>query len=320
VCISHHYTYIYILISTDSFHKSRLLPVENRPLRRSLDRFYNPNSILFRPLSTLLENGAGTPEKEKALEEERQQWRDEMLLEVSILESTMVRIQMLRRSNALERERYTQSKTKILETAQEIRDNMGDLRAQLEEAQRTLALRKEYDVLADKITNNRLLRPREDQQSQLEKLAAEIEELKEEGDEIKKAWVDRKEQFDRIVDEGKKMMDLISGAKDDGAGEGDDEEAAGARGLASHVNTPAYGDGGSTPQPGDDSLLSGDRLSSLRVASPSRTASRAASPTKQEDDVEMGEVPNTPAGQTNLTSEMEEGEAEEDDMDGVDGA
>ncbi len=114
-----------------------------------------------------------------------------------------------------ERERYAAEKLKIQATAQAVRDNTADLRIQLEEAQQTLALRKEYDELAEKITSNRLLRPREDQQVNLAKLEAEIADLERESEEYAQTWVERRQQFGRIIDEGMQLRKLIRDEKEE---------------------------------------------------------------------------------------------------------
>jgi len=241
-----------------------------------------------------------------------------MLLEFAILESTIVRIQMLRRSNAMERERYAQSKVKILETAQDMRENIVELKVQLQEAQKTRDLRKEYDALTEKIYSNRMLRSRDDQRVQLDKLTSEIEDLKEEAEEHKRTWTERKEHFVRIVEEGKRMVELIKGVKDEPENKDEDmdvdeAEGEGTKAMPSNINSPMP-----VEDAPEGALLTA--TTSLQVPSQSRLGSRAASPSKvdQDKDMEMGEVPASPAP-SNLSSEMEEGEAEDDDMEGVEG-
>ena len=86
---------------------------------------------------------------------------------------------------------------------------------QLEEAQQTLALRKEYDELADKITSNRLLRPREEQHANLAKLDAEIADLERESQEYAQTWAERRQQFGRIIEEGMQLRKLIRDEKEE---------------------------------------------------------------------------------------------------------
>lgn len=140
---------------------------------------------------------------------------------------------------------------KIEATAQAVRDNTADLRVQLEEAQRTLALRKEYDELAEKITSKPILQSRVDQHSNLAKLNAEIADLQRESEEYAETWVQRREQFGRIIDEGMQLRRLIRDEKEEverreGMEEGEDGEDEG-RGTSSGVDTPRSTVGGTTP-------------------------------------------------------------------------
>jgi hypothetical protein len=231
-----------------------------------------------------------------------------MLLEFANLESTVVRIQLLRQSNARERERYAAEKIKIVEAASQIRDTTGDLKTQLEDAQQTLELRKQYDEMAEKITSNKALKPRHEQESSLQKLSDEIAELEMESLDYKRTWAERRVQFGRIVEEGRQMLAMIKDEKEEAerkegmiGGDGDDHDGIeGGRGGASHVGTPLpFGHDGD------------ERLGVPTLMVPSVNGNRMASPGRQEGttDVEMTDA-GTPA-LTNLTSEMEEGEAEE---------
>lgn len=289
-------------------HELRPLPVEQRPLKRVIDRLISSNSLL-------LKYPQSQPSESSPTVEDIAQWRDEMLLEFANLESTMARIQLLRQSNARERERYAAEKIQIINAAQQIRDNTVELKTQLEDAQQTLALRKQYDEMADKITSNRMLRPREEQEAQLEKLSGEIAELEHESAEYKRTWAERRLQFGRIVDEGRQMLAMIKDEKEEAerkegmeGGGGDETDHSGARVAMSSVGTPRPE--GSTPLPDADA---GERLTQPLLRVPSRSGSRMPSPSRaEENDVEMAEAVATPA-LTNLTSEIEDGEAEEDD-------
>ena len=125
---------------------------------------------------------------------------------------------------------------------------------QLDDAQQTLALRKEYDDLAEKITSNRLLRPREDQHANLAKLNAEIADLERESQEYAQTWSERRQQFGRIIEEGMQLRRLIRDEKEEverreGMEEredGDDDQ----RGRSSGVGTPHHETGGMTPMHG----------------------------------------------------------------------
>ena len=132
-----------------------------------------------------------------------------------------------------------------------MRDNTADLRVQLEEAQRTLALRKEYDDLAEKIYSKPVLQSREDQHANLAKLNAEIADLQRESEEYAETWSQRRHQFARMVEEGMRLRRMIRDEKDEvEQGErteiGEDAEDDG-RGRSSGINTPRSATGGTTP-------------------------------------------------------------------------
>ena len=137
-------------------------------------------------------------------------------------------------SNIKERERYATERVKIQNTSQAVRDNILDLRTQLEEAQKTLAVRKEYDDFAEKITSNESLKPRDEQQQNLEKLKTEISDLQQESQEYAQTWAERREQFGKIIDEGMQLRRLIRDEKEEverregmeGQEEGDDDHKA----------------------------------------------------------------------------------------------
>jgi Tho complex subunit 7 len=299
----------------NNFHKVRPLPVEHRPLKRVIDRLISPNSQLFKPSQNQASENPPSAE-------DIAQWRDEMLLEFANLESTMARIQLLRRSNAREQERYATEKVKILNAAHQIRENTVELKEQFEAAQQTLALRKQYDEMTEKITSNRMLRPREGQEAQLEKLSGEIADLEAESAEYKQTWVERRVQFGKIVEEGRQMLAMIKDEKEEAErkegmdGGGDEADGAVSRAPMSTVGTPRFDAGGNTPLPDGDAT---DRAAPPLLNVPSQHSSGMPGLSRvEENDVEMGEAATTPA-LTNLTSEIEEGEAEEDDgPDGMD--
>ena len=180
---------------------------------------------------------------------DRRQFREDVILDFAAFESSLVRIQFLRQSNAKERERYAAEKIKIEETAQNVRDSTARLRVQLDEAQKTLAIRKTYDELAETITSNDSLRSRDEQHVNLEKLRSEIEDLERESREHDQAWRERREQFARIADEGTRLRRLVRDEKEEvAAPEGEDLlDVDHARGGRSNVGTPRPEEGGLTP-------------------------------------------------------------------------
>lgn len=247
----------------------RLLNVEEKPFKRITKRLLIPNSLIITPPTlpptpppdgSAADEAAAAHEVEKQQQlDERRQWREDVLLDFAAFESSIVRIQLLRTSNFKEGERYAAEKLKIQATAQAVRDNTADLRVQLEDAQKRLALRKEYDDLAEKITSNRLLRPREDQHANLEKLNAEILELERESQEYAQTWAERRQQFGRIIEEGMQLRRLIRDEKEEvERREGMEEdredveegETASQRGRSSGLGTPRHvpdGGNGLTP-------------------------------------------------------------------------
>lgn len=187
--------------------------------------------------------------------EERRAWREECTLDFEAYESSIVRIQLLHKSNERERERYATEKVKIQDMAQNIRDNTAELRIQLEAAQQTKARRLQWDEMADKITRNKALKPREDQLPLLQKLQEEIAELEQESRDYAHTWAERREQFGKIVEEGLQMLRLIRDEKEEaerkegmeGHEDGEDGEGSTTRGDVSHVGTPRPDVDGMTP-------------------------------------------------------------------------
>ena len=252
----------------------------------------------------------------------RQKFREDVLLDITALESSIRRIQLIQSSNQRERERYAAEKAKILETAQAVRDNTMHLRAHLASAQRSLELRKGYDKLAARLIDPEKLKPRAQTREDIGKLEKEIEELEQEGAEFEGAWVGRREAFERVIGEGRAMVRLIKGIKEEPEAEEDKDEGMedgeeGTKGGRSRMGTPAP-EGGSTPMPGemerggetpmpmslesgevegsDDAMRPTNKL--LSVEDATRANSRTGSPLVQamegQLDVEMDELPLEP--------------------------
>lgn len=237
-----------------------MLNVEEKPFKRITKRLLNDQSWINKPYPGVAAPGSedanGEPslehvEQAEHLRKEREAFRDDVILDFAAFESSIARIQFLRSSNEKERERYAAEKLRIQATAQEVRENTASLRVQLEEAQKTLATRKTYDELAEKITSNPALKSRDEQQVNLEKMRAEIQDLEQESQEYAQTWSDRRAQFSRIMEEGLQLRRLIRDEKEEaerreGMEEGDDVEES--RGRASNAATPR-GDisGGLTP-------------------------------------------------------------------------
>ncbi|PLB47081.1 hypothetical protein P170DRAFT_388258 [Aspergillus steynii IBT 23096] len=325
----------------DTLHKSRLLNVEEKPFKRVSKRLLHPESLVVSnatlpptppPEGTEEDASAATEaERQKRLGEWRH-FREDVALDFAAFEGSIARIQFLLTSNEKERERYAAEKLRILGTMQSVRENTADLRVQLEEAQRLLALRKSYDELAERITSNRLLKPREDQQANLQKLQAEITDLEKESKDYATTWAERREQFGRIVDEGMQLRRLIRDEKEEverREGMQEDEEGDDAdvpsKGKSSGANTPRPDNDSVTPsqQGQDDTARSPAGLQAERyatttgAASPLRQVTTAGDEKKQSSEkedatmVDEGEVTADEDG--DRPDELEEGEEVPDD-------
>ncbi|PSS16898.1 hypothetical protein M430DRAFT_35516 [Amorphotheca resinae ATCC 22711] len=292
----------------DELHKSRLLNVEEKPFKRITKRLLTPGSLVSTPskLPTPPPDNADEAaalqesERQKQLDE-RRQFREDVLLDFAAFDSSIARIQFLRNSNERERERYRADKQRIQETAQAVRDSTAQLRIQLEGARATLEQRKKFDKLAEKITNNKLLRPREDQEINLRKLEEECRELERESRAYSETWKERREQFGRIVEEGMQLRRLIRDEKEEverregmDGGEEDGEVGEGSRGG----QTPRHSSlsGNATPRPdgptenSDNTGLKPRPMASGSLSRPgSRANSRAPSPSVSERRMEEHE-------------------------------
>ena len=250
------------IFTSDTLHKSRLLNVEEKPFKRITKRLLGASALTSTPpilpptpppdASAADEEGAAREKIKQNQLEERRQWREDVQLDFAAFESSIVRIQFLLTSNIQERGRYAAEKVKIENTAQAVRDNTADLRVQLSQVQDTLALRKEYDEMAEKITSNPRLRPRDDQQQAIERLHNEIAELQRESQEYAQTWAERREQFGKIIEEGMQLRRLIRDEKEEverregmeGQEDGDEDHKRESSGL----ETPRPGSaGGATP-------------------------------------------------------------------------
>lgn len=306
--------------------------MEEKPFKRISKRLLNPDSLVVSNASHPLTpppdetdhdaTAAAETEKQKRLEEWRH-FHEDVTLDFAAFEGSIARIQFLLTSNEQERQRYATEKLRIVETMHSVRENTADLRAQLEEAQRVLAMRKNYDDLTEKITANRLLKPREDQQANLQKLQVEITELEKESKDYAKTWAERREQFGRIVEEGMQLRRLIRDEKEEverlegmQEGEDGDEGDVGSKGKVSGPNTPRPEAESLTQQSQDEGrLLLVEKTSGrARGVSPLRQVAIAEgekASTEQEDTnmVDEGEVAEDAGEQ----SELEEGEELPDD-------
>lgn len=292
----------------DALHFTRLLAVESRPFDRVRELLLGSKSLLtYTPPQQLpspppdgIDPAGSAPQTEPTEEaRKRQIFREDVLLDFKALESSLLRIQLILDSNARERERYAAEKARIVATAQSVRDNTASLRVQLSEAQRVLELRKGYDELAAKLIDPKKLKPRAETREDIEKIEKEIEDLEQESADFEGTWQGRREAFDRVVEEGRIMMNVVKGIKDEPEKMEDehmeDGEGEGAKGgEGSQIGTPAPGrtpmHRERTPQPDVEEGRSGDMLEADDERA-TRGSSRVASPAPRGED--RDEVPAT---------------------------
>lgn len=183
---------------------------------------------------------------------------------------------------------------------------------QLEEAQKTLALRREYDQLAEKITSNRLLKPRAEQHANLDKLNEEIAELERESQEYAQTWSERRDQFGKIIEEGMQLRRLIRDEKEEVErregmeDDGEEGDVASQRGRSSGVGTPRPEAEGATPihrgEDHDTESLEGN----LQVGTPFDPREKSPLQSQQiAHDVERPRVPEIEIEDTNMKEDGE---------------
>ena len=269
--------------SESELHKSRLLNVEEKPFKRITKRLGNISSVISQATQS---KDASENEHQSDAATNALQLQEDLTLDFAAFGSSIARLQFLHDANERERVRYDSDKQRILDECQDVKGKNTQLREQLDEARGTLAQRKKFDELAEKITSNRLLRPREDQIANLAKLEEECKELERESETYSETWKERRDQFNRIMEEGMLLRRQIRDEKEEvdrreGMNEGTEEEADGERGAPTPRNeqsadaTP-HPDGGqakneeetelkdnegnsSTPHPGADTPA-GDHL------------------------------------------------------------
>ncbi|KAI1333157.1 Tho complex subunit 7-domain-containing protein [Xylariaceae sp. FL0255] len=270
-------------------HKTRLLAVEERPFKRLTKRliapgaFTNPNNtgkLATPPPDSTADSANSTSPTTGTTPtlslEEITALKEDITLDFAAFDSAIARLQLLSKANEDERAHYAESRARIQATMENVREHNASLRVRLSEARATLSQRRKFDDLADKITNNRMLRARDEQAVNLAKLAEECEELKRESEAYGDTWRERRAQFERLVDEGRRLRALIRDEKEEVErregmdSDAEDGETEG-KGSASGNATPhpsvegggggaakgAVGDAGNlTPRPGS---VRGDR-------------------------------------------------------------
>ncbi|KAK5624738.1 hypothetical protein RRF57_000454 [Xylaria bambusicola] len=247
-------------------HKTRLLAVEERPFKRLTKRlvapgtFTNPSKLLPSPPpesnhGDAVEAISSTTSPSTA---DIATLKEEITLDFAAFDSSIARLQFLATANAAEREHYASARLRILNTMESVREGNGQLRVRLDEARATLTQRRKFDELADKITSNRMLRTRAEQQINLAKLAEECEELRRESEAYGDTWRERRAQFERLVDEGRRLRALIRDEKEEvERREGMDSDAE--DGEAAPTPGKGIASGNATPHPENSAALTGKR-------------------------------------------------------------
>ena len=248
--------------SENDIHKTRLLNVEEKPFKRITKRLGTISALISKasePLSSTQEGDKSSSDQARL--------KEDLTLDFAAFDGTITRLQFLHDANLRERERYQEDQERILGECQAVRANSDLLKEQLEVARATLAQRKKFDELAEKITSNRLLKPREEQVTNLAKLEEECRELERESGTYNETWTERRDQFNRIMDEGMLLRRQIRDEKEEvdrreGMNEGGEEEEAVDRPAQTPRHEPA---GDATPHP-DGENSKGDGTPRLRAS------------------------------------------------------
>ncbi|KAJ9157928.1 THO complex subunit mft1 [Pleurostoma richardsiae] len=257
----------------NQLHKSRLFSIEEKPFKRITKRLVAINAAANSQVRQVLTpppepNGeqdgqadtkppAATNGTAKDLDLDFEQLKEDITFDFAAFDGTIARLQFLLSANEKQRERYAAERVSILQTCQGVRDNTTQLRAQLDRARATLAQRKRFDELAARITSNKLLRARSEQEANLVKLEDECRQLEAESETYAATWRERRDQFERIMDESMRLRRLIRDEKEEverregmdgeeGGGEGGGEGDA----ESSHQTPrPGIASGNATPRP-----------------------------------------------------------------------
>ncbi|KAG7114353.1 hypothetical protein HYQ45_016610 [Verticillium longisporum] len=212
----------------NELHKSRLLNIEEKPLKRITKRLAAISTIIATkaaqqptpPPDAADADAMAAPASVDpgALHRERALLREDLALDFAAFDSSIARLQFLLDANERERARYAADQQRILDECRP------------------------------------MLRPRDDQRVALRKLEEECAGLERESDTYNDTWAERKEQFARIMDEAMRLRRQIrdekeeverrEGMNEDGEEDGEVSRAGGSRGTTPRPE----GDAG-TPRP-----------------------------------------------------------------------
>jgi len=246
-------------------HKSRLLNVEEKPFKRVTKRLVALTNLAA---ATARQAPTPPPESHDATDaattqppptpaERLRDTKEDVILDFAAFDGSITRLQSLLSANERERARYAADRVRILETSQSVRDSTAELRLRLARARETLEQRRKFDDLAEKITSNRMLRPRGDQKANLRKLEEECAQLEAESETYADTWRERRDQFSRIMEESMRLRRLIRDEKEEvERREGMDDEGGQGDAEADSVQTPRPGlaSGNATPRPDNGTI------------------------------------------------------------------
>ena len=296
-------------------HELRLMSVEKKAFTRLTDQAKSTANLI----SSALSSGNANDKTDFDV------FREGVTLDFASFDNSLLRLQFHHDANIRERERYQVNQERIQSETQLARAKNVELREQLEGARATLAQRKKFDEMADKITSNRMLRPREEQTHNLKKLEDECRELERESETYKVVWRERRDQFNKIMEEGMLLRRQIRDEKEEvdrmeGMDEGgEDDAAAGTPGPdASRTGTPALdGEGlgvktdGETPRPTGSAAptpAAQDDGEQLSAPNNRRSASRSRRPSQERSPRPTSQKPSaTQSGEDEVMDDGEEG-------------
>lgn len=247
----------------NQLHKSRLFSIEEKPFKRITKRLVGINSLantkirqtLTPPPEATASNGDDQPQENGSDGHHKTdfaQLKEDVTFDFAAFDYTIGRLQFLQSANAEQRDKYAAERVAILDTCAKVKGNTAQLRVQLAEAQATRAQRLQWDALAKRIIDNKALQERPKAVASLEKLEEECKQLEAERETYADTWRERKEQFNRIMDESMRLRRLIRDEKEEvERREGMNEDGSGDAEGGADGQTPRPGSasGNATPRP-----------------------------------------------------------------------
>lgn len=257
--------------------KTRLLNVEEKPFKRIMKRMVALHSLGSSTShdegdAAATENGAS----DIAHSHEATLLLEEANLDFAAFDAQIVRLQFQKKANKRQWEQYESDHVNINGKRQRVIDENAELHTALKTAKVTLEQRKKYDVLADKITINRALKPRDEQIKIKRKLNEEIAQAAQDAEAERESYRRKKAQFmrykeelgklDRLFKDEEEERERREGMVDEGpeGGAGDDEDET-------QTPRPGIASGNATPRP--DSGVAARHAMSFEGGATPRSAS-----------------------------------------------